>query len=278
MLFPFRDNNPTRSTPVVTYGLVAVNVVAYLWLSALPARQEQMAVLTYGFIPARVGQLIAPKPITVEIERRRFRTPEGVVAQVERFQFPPQPLQILLSLVTCMFLHGGWWHLIGNMWFLWIFGNNVEDRLGSPVYLMFYLGGGLAATAAQWLINPASTSPVIGASGAVAAVLGAYAITWPWARVESLVFLFVFFTIIELPALFVLGLWFVGQLLEAMQVLNLPSNQLAYSSGVAWWAHVGGFVAGLLAMPPLSDLVRRSRRNADDEPEDEAAAGPEVFL
>jgi len=279
MLFPFRDNNPTRSTPVVTYGLVAVNVAAYLWLSALPARQEQMAVLAYGFIPARIGQLIEPKPITVEIPRRQLQTPEGLVVEFERFQFPPQPLQILLSLVTCMFLHGGWWHLIGNMWFLSIFGNNVEDRLGSAVYLMFYLGGGLAATAAQWLINPASTSSVIGASGAVAAVLGAYAITWPWARIESLVFLFVFFTIIELPALFVLGLWFVGQLLEAMQVLNLPGNQLAYSSGVAWWAHVGGFVAGLLAMPPLSDLVRRSRRSgADEEPDDEPAAGPEVFL
>jgi membrane associated rhomboid family serine protease len=279
MIFPFRDINPTRSTPVVTYALVAVNVLAYLWLSALPARQEQMVVLAYGFIPARVGQLIDPKPIIVEIPRRQFLTPEGVVVQADRFQFLPQPPQILLSVVTCMFLHGGWWHLIGNMWFLWIFGNNVEDRLGSAVYLAFYLGGGLAATAAQWLINPSSTSPVIGASGAVAAVLGAYAVTWPWARVESLVFLFVFITIIELPALFVLGLWFVGQLLEAMQVLNLPSNQLAYSSGVAWWAHVGGFVVGMVAMPPLSDLVRGGRRNGTDEPpEDDVAPDPEMFL
>ncbi len=100
-----------------------------------------------------------------------------------------------------MFLHGGWWHLIGNMWFLWIFGNNVEDRLGHVTYLLFYLGGGMLATGTHWLIAPSSTMPVIGASGAVAAVLGAYAITWPWARVDTFVFLFVFFTIIEVPAL-----------------------------------------------------------------------------
>jgi len=271
MLFPFRDNNPTRSTPVVTYGLVAANVLAFLWLSMLPAGQQQRVVLQHGFLPARIGQLLNPEPLTVEIPRRKLQTPHGVMVQVERFQFPPQPPQILLSLVTCMFLHGGWWHLIGNMWFLWIFGNNVEDRLGPAVYFLFYLGGGVLATAAQWLINPASTSPVIGASGAVAAVLGAYAITWPWARVESLLFLFFFVTIIELPALFVLGFWFVGQLLEAMQVLNLPSNELSYSSGVAWWAHVGGFVAGMLLMPTLSDLVRGSRRSPpDDHPDDEA--------
>jgi membrane associated rhomboid family serine protease len=145
-----------------------------------------------------------------------------------------------------MFLHGGWMHLLSNMWFLWLFGNNVEDRLGHVVYLVFYLLGGLAALFCHWLTDPASAVPVIGASGAVAAVLGAYAITFPFARIRTLVFLLVFVTIVDLPALLVLGVWFLGQLLEARASLNLEVD-----GGVAFMAHVGGFVAGLILMPLL---------------------------
>jgi membrane associated rhomboid family serine protease len=147
---------------------------------------------------------------------------------------------------TSMFMHAGLMHLLSNMWFLWLFGNNVEDRLGHVVYLFFYLVGGLAALACHWATNPSSPVPVVGASGAVAAVLGAYAITFPFAKVRTLVFLFVFVTIIDLPALMVLGFWFLGQLLEARHALNAGVD-----GGVAFMAHVGGFVAGLILMPLL---------------------------
>jgi membrane associated rhomboid family serine protease len=164
----------------------------------------------------------------------------------------PDPGEILLSLLTCMFMHGGWLHLIGNMWFLWLFGNNVEDRLGHVSYLIFYLVGGFIGSFAHWAINPESTSAVIGASGAVAAVLGAYAITWPWARVHTLIFIIIFIDVIDVPALGVLGLWFLLQLIEAHGQLGLN-----VSGGVAWWAHVGGFVAGMVLMPLLSRLLGR---------------------
>jgi membrane associated rhomboid family serine protease len=159
------------------------------------------------------------------------------------------PGQIVLSWFTAMFLHGGWLHLIGNMWFLVIFGNNVEDRLGHGVYLLLYLLGGLAAAAFHWAGAPSSMAPVIGASGAVAAILGAYAITWPWARVHTLIFLFIFITVVDFPALLVLGVWFLTQLFNATQ------QTMGMGENVAWWAHVGGFVAGAFLMPLLSALV-----------------------
>ena len=255
MLFPFRDNNPIQRTPVVTYALVAANVLALLWLGRLPENRQQAFVLEHGFIPARLAQLVDRQPLTVEVPRGRVRTPEGVKLVVEERTFPPSSREILLSLVTCMFLHGGWLHLIGNMWFLWIFGNNVEDRLGSVLYFLFYLGGGILASACHWAFAPSSTVPVIGASGAVAVILGAYAITWPWAKVETLVFLFVFVTIIELPALLVLGAWFLGQVLEATHALGAGGSGVGGHTGVAWWAHIGGFLTGVLLMPLLGDLV-----------------------
>jgi len=254
MLFPFRDNNPTRRVPVITYGIIAVNVAAFLWIGRMPEPQQQAVAFQRGFIPARIGQLFHGGPVTVEIPRGEIATPEGVVVQVERFRLPPARAEILLSLLTYMFLHGGWIHLLGNMWFLWIFGNNVEDRLGPSAYLLFYLGGGLLAGGCQWAFAPNSTTPVIGASGAVATILGAYAITWPFAKVETLVFLFFFITIIELPALLVLGVWFLGQVLHAAKS----------SGGVAWWAHVGGFLGGLLVMPWLNDLLGVAPRRSTE--------------
>jgi membrane associated rhomboid family serine protease len=136
------------------------------------------------------------------------------------------------------------------MWFLWLFGNNVEDRLGSALFLALYLGGGLIASLCHWLTEPDSLIPVVGASGAVATILGAYFITWPWARVHTLVFLFIFITVIDVPAVIVLGVWFLGQLISGHQAL-----QAGQAEGVAWWAHIGGFVAGLGLMPLAARLV-----------------------
>jgi membrane associated rhomboid family serine protease len=271
MLFPFRDNNRIQRTPVVTYALVAANVLALLWLGRLPENRQQAFVLEHGFVPARLAQLVDHQPITVRVPQGRIRTPEGVATVVFERTFPPSSREILLSLVTCMFLHGGWLHLAGNMWFLWIFGNNVEDRLGPVVYSLFYLGGGVLAGICHWAFAPNSTAPVIGASGAVAVILGAYAITWPWAKVETLVFLFVFVTIIELPALLVLGAWFVGQVLEATHALGAGGNGVGGHTGVAWWAHIGGFLTGVFLMPLLGDLAgagsaeRRSEQEGTDE-------------
>lgn len=256
MFIPFHDDNPTVRTPVVVYALVAINVLAFLATLGLGPVEQQLLVYRRGFVPARVGQFLEPRPIPITIQGLGVNQFGQVVPVEQPVVLPPEPSQIVLSMFTCMFLHGGWMHLIGNMWFLWIFGNNVEDRLGHVAFLLFYLGGGLLATASHWLVDPSSTTPVIGASGAIAAVLGAYAITWPWARIHTLVFLFIFITVIDVPALLVLGIWFVGQLLSSAQ-----GNE----AGVAWWAHIGGFVAGLALMPPLrsmlgSDEASRRRR------------------
>ena len=153
-----------------------------------------------------------------------------------------------------MFLHGGWLHLLGNMWFLWLFGNNIEDQLGHVLFVLLYFAGGMFAWVAHgWMMSgEQALQPAIGASGAVAAVLGAYALRFPHARVRCVIFIIIFFTIVELPAMFVLGIWFIGQLFDAF------ADQHRISGGVAWWAHVGGFAAGLVLMPLLSRLAPKS--------------------
>ncbi len=257
MLLPFHDENPTRHTPWVTIALVAINTAVFLGVNRLPAQRQVVVSVRHGFVPARIEGLLRGQPVTVTIEEPVGRDPwdpRRVFVREKTFRLDPVPREVAASLVTCMFLHSGWAHLIGNMWFLWLFGNNVEDRLGPLVFLVFYLVGGLAATAAHWLCGPSSTVPVVGASGAIAAVLGAYAVTWPWARVRTLVFLIVFITVIDLPALAVLGFWFATQLLEGLQTINI-----GIGGGVAWWAHVGGFVAGMAMMPPLRSVIDRVR-------------------
>jgi membrane associated rhomboid family serine protease len=154
----------------------------------------------------------------------------------------------LLSVVTSMFLHGGWIHLGGNLLYLWIFGNNVEDRLGRVPFLLFYLAGGIAAVAAQVVIDPSSDVPLVGASGAIAAALGAYMVLFPGARILSLVFLGFFYQLIQVPALLVLGFWFVLQLIQGFASLGADTSL----GGVAFFAHIGGFVAGLV----IGALVR----------------------
>jgi membrane associated rhomboid family serine protease len=246
-MIPLFDHNPTERRAYVTYALIAINAVVMVWLASLSPLGRQEAALKHGFIPARIAQLENKRVLEVPIQevvavRDQRGDPARAVRDVGKVSLSPTPTKIFGSMLTTMFMHGGWMHLIGNMWFLWIFGNNVEDRLGHLLYLVFYLVGGILATACHWAYNPGSLTPVVGASGAVAAVLGAYAVTWPRATVTTLIF-FGFITMIEIPALVWLGLWLGGQLLDA--VLNRDL-------GVAVWAHIGGFVAGACLMPILS--------------------------
>lgn len=222
-MFPLKDNIPTDRFPVVTVALIAVNVIVYLALQrgllALPA--DGGGAVDFG---ARPCELSGECPATGAAS-----TP--------------------LTVVTSMFMHGSLLHIAGNMLFLWIFGNNVEDALGRLRFLAFYLAGGTIALAAQTLSAPDSVVPVIGASGAVSAVLGGYLLLFPRARVITLVVIVVFVTVIELPALLVLALWFVLQLADG-------ATRAAGTSDVATWAHVGGFLFGLIVIRLLARRVK----------------------
>lgn len=245
MLFPLRDHNPADETPWVTYAFVAINAVVMIWVYTLSDQRHAEVVYRYGFVPARLGQLNSEKPIIVQPPVLPHERP------LPPLKLNPVPTEIIFSMFSCMFLHAGLAHILGNMWFLWVFGDNVEHRLGHINFALFYLLAGVGASLCHWALHPASKLPVVGASGAVAAVLGAYAVAFPWARVKSLLFLVIFVTIIELPALVVLGLWFGGQLLSAYGELGVDLD-----GGVAWWAHIGGFAAGAIVMA-LYDLIAR---------------------
>jgi len=208
MFIPLRDDNPTTRFPPVTVGLIALNTAIFLVQAAAPHGLE-LAALRFGAVPYAVTH---------------FRSlPEAAA-------FPP-----LLTLLTSMFMHGSLLHLGGNMLYLWIFGNNVEDRLGPVRFSLFYLACGLAASLTHIAFQPASRVPMIGASGAIAGVLGAYWLLYPRARVRTFVFLIFFIDVVSIPAGIVLGLWFV------LQILNVGMG-----GGVAWFAHIGGFLAGIL--------------------------------
>ena len=212
-MIPLHDDNPTRIRPLVTVALIVLCVLAFLWQISLGDVDQRRLVAGLGLIPVvLLGQAELPPLL------------ELVPAE--------------LTVVTSMFLHGGWMHLIGNMLYLWIFGNNIEDAMGHWRFVLFYLLCGAAAALAQVLQDPASATPMIGASGAIAGVLGAYLLLYPRARVLVLVFLGFFVTTLRLPALLVLGFWFVLQFLNAVVAGEA-------GGGVAWWAHIGGFVAGL---------------------------------
>ena len=206
MFLPLRDENPTRSTPLVTWTLMAINVVVFLFEVVIGDEALHGVFGAFGVVPA---ELLA------------------------------QPVGRSYTLISSMFLHGGWMHLIGNMWFLYIFGDNVEDRLGKPLFVLFYLAAGIGAAALQVAVQPASTIPTIGASGAIAGVLGAYAIVYPGARVLTLVWLFIFVRLLHVPAVLFLGFWFAMQFFSGVGALASSGG-----GGVAWWAHVGGFVVG----------------------------------
>lgn len=236
--FPLYDNVRRRHTAWVTYAILAINVLVFLWGLRLDDAGRQQLAFRRGFIPARVAQLQNGQPLPIFVNMRHPEHPNLIFRhQIALLQ--PDRNEILNSWLSCMFLHGGWLHLIGNMWFLWVFARSVEDRLGHGWYALFYLSVGLLATACHWLNEPASIMPMIGASGAVAGVLGAYVVLFPRARVKTLLFLVVFFTIFDLPAIAVLGVWFFVQFAEAHQV------GVGLGGGVAWWAHIGGFLVGM---------------------------------
>lgn len=227
MFIPLKDENPTTRFPVVTVLFIVVNILVFFY-QVLSPEGLQLYVYKLGAIPYEITHFQSISFVISE---------SG--AHLTRIS-PP------LSLFTSMFLHGGVFHLFGNMLYLWIFGNNIEDYLGSFRFVIFYLIGGLAASLTHILFNPGSQVPMIGASGAIAGILGAYFILYPSARVLTLVF----FSVISVPAAIILGIWFVGQLLN-----------IGLGGGVAWFAHIGGFVAGLL----LLRLFKQKRRTVSVE-------------
>lgn len=203
MLFPLRDSIRSSTTPVVTIVLIALNVLVFAYQALLPTEEANFLVAHFGVIPARLQ---------------------------------------LTDLVTSMFLHGSLFHLLGNIWFLWVFGDNVEDILGHWQYLFFYLACGIAAALAQVAVNPDVRVPTIGASGAIAGVMGAYLVKFRHAKILTLVFVLLIFTI-ELPASWLLIYWFVLQFFSGLG--SVVESNVSHGGGVAWFAHIGGFLAGL---------------------------------
>jgi membrane associated rhomboid family serine protease len=212
-MIPLRDVIPSRTTPYITVTIIVLNVLAWLFELALPADVRTLFLQVYGVVPADFHAT---------------------------------------TLITSMFLHGGWMHVLGNMWYLWIFGDNVEDRFGHGRFIVFYLLCGIIAALGQIAIDPGSTLPTIGASGAIAGVMGAYFVLYPRSRVLTLIPLIIFWEIIELPAIVLLGFWFVIQLFSAGTIAITASTG---GGGVAFAAHVAGFVVGM-----IGGLVFRKRQ------------------
>ncbi|MFH1729020.1 MAG: rhomboid family intramembrane serine protease [Pseudomonadota bacterium] len=214
-MIPFKDDNPSATFPIVTVSLIIINVAVFIFQLYL-GKNNGYFIYNYGVIPAEIWGF---KNIAHSTEINPF-----------------------LSIITSMFLHGGYLHLIGNMLYLWIFGDNIEDTFGHFSFLIFYIICGIVGASFNIIFSPGSQIPMIGASGAIAGVLGAYILRYPFAKIHTLFIIIIFFKIFKLPALFVLGFWF---FIQAMN--SLPS--IGYTGGqVAWFAHVGGFVAGFLIM------------------------------
>lgn len=228
-MIPIYDANPTRRRPVVNWLLILANVAVFLYELSLRSRQLDNLVVNWGVVPNNI-----------------------LYALTHPFAAPPQ---IWATLVTSQFLHAGWAHILGNMLFLWVFGDNIEDVLGHVGYLFFYLLGGIAAGLVQVLVSVPSTIPSIGASGAIAAVLGAYIVLYPWARVSILFPLVILFWTIQVPAIIVIGWWFIQQFFYGIGVLSSGA-----ASGIAFWAHIGGFGAGMVMILPFIGRARQARR------------------
>jgi len=226
-MIPLKDLAPRRTVPFVTFLLILTNVLVFFYQLSLGPRGGQEFAVIYGEVPLRTQLAL-----------------EGQIPLAAGF----------VPFFTSMFLHGGWLHIIGNMWFLWIFGDNVEDQLGHFSYLIFYLICGLGSGLAQTIFSWGSKIPAIGASGAISGVLGAYMVFFPRARVLTLIPIFILFYTVQLPAVVFIGLWFLLQFLS-----GLGSLQAGSSGGVAWWAHVGGFVLGIVLVktvfPPRRTVV-----------------------
>ena len=219
-MFPLRDDRTHFSAPIVTLFLITLNVLVFLYEMLLPPGARNAFIATWGIIP----------------DREYFRA---------------------ATLVTSMFLHGGWLHIISNMMFLWAFGRSLEDGMGRAKYLLFYLLCGVAAGLTQVFFNPDLRVPTVGASGAIAAVMGAYMITYPRAYIHTLIFIFVFVTTTDIPAVFILGYWFLTQLFNGV-------GSIGYShvsqGGTAWFAHIGGFLAGIVGIKLLGISDQRALR------------------
>jgi membrane associated rhomboid family serine protease len=213
-MIPLKDLQPRRSQAVVTLSLIFVNSIIFLYQLSLPARASDAFVMTYAAVPSKIAAALAGHHYTVA--------------------------QALVPLLTCMFLHGGWLHIVGNMWFLWVFGANVEGRMGSASFLLFYLICGVGSSVAQMVFSWGSHVPALGASGAISGVLGAYVVFFPTSRILTLVPLFIIWFTARIPALLFIGLWFLIQFISGVGSLGIKN-----AGGVAWWAHVGGFILGL---------------------------------
>ena len=226
-MIPLKDTTPRRSVPVITLLLIAVNVFVFIHQLSLSPTALDAFIKTYGLVPSKISLALAGRHYSLD--------------------------QALLPLFTCMFLHGGLLHIIGNMWFLWIFGANVEDRLGPFAYLFLYLVTGIGSGISQLLFSWGSHVPSIGASGAISGILGAYIVFFPGSRILTLIPLFIIWFTARIPAAIFIGLWFLIQFLSGVSSLGT-----ANMGGVAWWAHVGGFLLGVLLAGGTQSFSRAS--------------------
>lgn len=231
-MVPLHDNNPTRITPWVTYSLIVINILVFLYEVMLSPPQLELLFQTFA---------VVPEQLTASFQ-------SGSLTQIGGESF---------TLISSQFLHGGFLHLGGNMLFLWVFGNNIEEQLGRVSYVFFYLMCGALAALAQWAVAMQSSIPSLGASGAIAGILGAYILRFPKARILTLVPLGIFLTTFRIPALFFLGFWFFQQFLYGFASLQMTTN--IDTGGVAYWAHAGGFLVGLALGPPLGLFASKNR-------------------
>ncbi len=231
-MIPLKDMTPRRSFPAITLLLIAVNVAVFIYQLSLPPHAAQTLISTYGLVPHKIELALAGRHYTMQ--------------------------QAFLPLITCMFLHGGFLHIIGNMLFLWIFGGNVEDAFGAFPYLFFYFVCGIGSGLTEVLFSWGSHVPSIGASGAISGVLGAYIIFFPRGRILTLVPLIIIWWTFRIPAFIFIGLWFVLQFLSGLN--SLDPRFAAAAGGVAWWAHVGGFLLGMAIAIPVR-LGKSARRH-----------------
>jgi membrane associated rhomboid family serine protease len=235
-VIPIKDYpGPRRRMPWVTWGLIVINVVVFLYQVSL-GPDAPAFMFAYGVVPAAITHGIPQTSLPGAPTNLPFQTPDPVY----------------LTLITSMFLHAGWLHIGGNMLFLYIFGDNVEDRMGHLPYLLFYLFCGVMAALAQIFVGPNTTIPSLGASGAIAGVLASYLVLFPWAGVRTIVFIFVFFTVVTLPAFVLIGLWFLLQLFDGVAALDTVQQGMG---GVGYFAHIGGFVTGLIITFALRPLL-----------------------
>jgi len=235
-MFPLKDENPTELLPFVTIAFIAVNVMVWLLVQGAGAGTTFMdSLCQYGAVPGEITGTLSP----------------GTAVQLGDYSCRVGGLR-WEAVITSMFMHGSWMHLLGNMWFLWVFGNNIEDSVGHVRYILFYLITGAVAAGAHILGSPGSAVPMVGASGAISGVMGAYLVLYPQVRIHTLIIIIFYIRIIPVPAWVMLGYWFVLQLL-------LGANDPGSGGGVAFWAHVGGFVAGVIL---IKLFERRSRVKA----------------